>query len=73
MMRSRVFASPKWPAMGVQCAAWKIIFLDYLGDFSPGDGRGHLRAPSLCFLNGRDGRIEEILEVFLPPSEDIPS
>ncbi len=49
-------------------------FLDYLGDFSPGDGRGHLRAPSLCFLNRRrDGGIEEILEVFLPPSDDIPS
>ncbi len=49
-------------------------FLDYLGDFSPGDGRGHLQAPSLCFLNGRrDGGIEEILEVFLPPSDDIPS
>ncbi len=49
-------------------------FLDYLGDFSPGDGRGHLRALSLCFLNGRrDGGIEEILEVFLPPSDDIPS
>ncbi len=43
-------------------------------DLSPGDGRGHLRAPSLCFLNGRrDGGIEEILEVFLPPSDDIPS
>ncbi len=44
-------------------------FLDYLGDFSLGDGRGHLRAPSLCFQNGtRDGGIEEIFEVFLPTS-----
>ncbi len=46
--------------------------LDYLGDFSLGDGRVHLRALGLCFLNGRHvGGIEEILEVFLPPSDDI--
>ncbi len=30
MRRSRVFASPKWPAMGVQCAAWKSIITGLL-------------------------------------------
>ncbi len=34
----------------------------------------HLWALGLCFLNGRHvGGIEEILEVFFPPSNDIPS
>ncbi len=27
----RVFASPKWPAMGIQCAAWKSISRRLLG------------------------------------------
>ncbi|MEQ2221838.1 hypothetical protein ILYODFUR_019738 [Ilyodon furcidens] len=32
------------------------------------------RVPSLCFYQGkRDGRIEEILEVLLPPSDNVPS
>ncbi|KAI3367910.1 hypothetical protein L3Q82_026737, partial [Scortum barcoo] len=39
-----------------------------------GDGRVHLRVPSLRFLTGRQvGGIEEILEVFLPPSDNVPS
>ncbi|KAI3369543.1 hypothetical protein L3Q82_007753 [Scortum barcoo] len=39
-----------------------------------GDGRVHLRVPSLRFLTGRQvGGIEEILEVFLPQSDNVPS
>ncbi|KAI3361462.1 hypothetical protein L3Q82_012945 [Scortum barcoo] len=43
---------------------------NYLSDFGLGDGRVHLReSPASCFLIGRQvGGIEEILEVFLPPS-----
>ncbi|KAI3353722.1 hypothetical protein L3Q82_004955 [Scortum barcoo] len=45
---------------------------NYLSDFGLGDGRVHLRVPSLCFLTGRQvGGIEEILEVFLPPSDNV--
>ncbi|KAI3358342.1 hypothetical protein L3Q82_014779 [Scortum barcoo] len=48
--------------------------LNYLSDFGLGDGRVHLRDPSLRFLIGRQvGGIEEILEVFLPPSDNVPS
>ncbi|KAI3370335.1 hypothetical protein L3Q82_025110, partial [Scortum barcoo] len=47
---------------------------NYLSDFGLGDGRVHLRDPSLRFLIGRQvGGIEEILEVFLPPSDNVPS
>ncbi|KAI3354896.1 hypothetical protein L3Q82_004692 [Scortum barcoo] len=47
---------------------------NYLSDFGLGDGRVHLRVPSLRFLIGRQvGGIEEILEVFLPPSDNVPS
>ncbi|KAI3376688.1 hypothetical protein L3Q82_017119 [Scortum barcoo] len=47
---------------------------NYLSDFGSGDGRVHLRVPSLRFLTGRQvGGIEEILEVFLPPSDNVPS
>ncbi|KAI3361272.1 hypothetical protein L3Q82_013455 [Scortum barcoo] len=46
---------------------------NYLSDFGLGDGRVHLRDPSLRFLIGRQvGGIEEILEVFLPPSDKSP-
>ncbi|KAI3356618.1 hypothetical protein L3Q82_017828 [Scortum barcoo] len=44
---------------------------NYLSDFCLGDGRVHL---GLRFLIGRQvGGIEEILEVFLPPSDNVPS
>ncbi|KAI3356041.1 hypothetical protein L3Q82_017312 [Scortum barcoo] len=47
---------------------------NYLSDFGLGDGRVHLRVPILCFLIGRQvGGIEEILEVFLPPSPTMSS
>ncbi|KAI3373996.1 hypothetical protein L3Q82_022561 [Scortum barcoo] len=50
------------------------LFTNYLSDFGLGDGRVHLRDPSLRFLIGRQvGGIEEILEVFLPPSDNVPS
>ncbi|KAI3356740.1 hypothetical protein L3Q82_003415 [Scortum barcoo] len=47
---------------------------NYLSDFfGLGDGV-HLRVLSLCFLIGRQvSGIEEILEVFLPPSDNVPN
>ncbi|KAI3355174.1 hypothetical protein L3Q82_017873 [Scortum barcoo] len=54
--------------------ATEELELNYLSDFGLGDGRVHLRDPSLRFLIGRQvGGIEEILEVFLPPSDNVPS
>lgn len=46
---------------------------DYLlSDFGLGNGWVHLRVPSLHFFNGRHvGGIEELLEVFLPSSDDV--
>ncbi|MED6258158.1 hypothetical protein ATANTOWER_003630 [Ataeniobius toweri] len=51
-----------------------VELFNYLGDFSLGDERVQPRVPSLCFHHGmRDGRIEEILEVLLPPPDNVPS
>ncbi|MED6274735.1 hypothetical protein CHARACLAT_019384 [Characodon lateralis] len=45
---------------------------NHLGDLSLGDERVQPRVPSLCFHQGmRDGRIEEILEVLLPPPDNV--
>ncbi|MEQ2248669.1 hypothetical protein ILYODFUR_021313 [Ilyodon furcidens] len=47
---------------------------NHLGDFSLGDERVQPRVPSLCFQQGmRYGRTEKILEVLLPPSDNVPS
>ncbi|KAI3373924.1 hypothetical protein L3Q82_022493, partial [Scortum barcoo] len=47
---------------------------NYLSDFGSGDGRVHLRVPSLRFLTGRQvGGIEEILKYFFRPSDNVPS
>ncbi|MED6288647.1 hypothetical protein CHARACLAT_028727 [Characodon lateralis] len=47
---------------------------NHLCDFSLGDERVQPQVPSLCFHQGmRDGRIEEILEILLPPPNNIPS
>ncbi|KAI3367782.1 hypothetical protein L3Q82_026215 [Scortum barcoo] len=56
-------------------ATMRGAYVNYLSDFGLGDGRVHLRDPSLRFLIGRQavGGIEEILEVFLPPSDNVPS
>ncbi|KAI3360203.1 hypothetical protein L3Q82_014511 [Scortum barcoo] len=48
---------------GLPCHCKELVNY-YLSDFGLGDGRVHLRVPSLCFLTGRQvGGIEEILEV----------
>ncbi|MEQ2270291.1 hypothetical protein XENORESO_018917 [Xenotaenia resolanae] len=45
---------------------------NHLGDFSLGDERVQPRGSSHCFHQGmRDGRIEEILEVLLPPPDNV--
>ncbi|MEQ2179053.1 hypothetical protein GOODEAATRI_020582 [Goodea atripinnis] len=47
---------------------------NHLSDFSLRDERVQPRVPSLYFhLGMRDGRIEEILEVLLPPPDNVPS
>ncbi|MED6265991.1 hypothetical protein CHARACLAT_031038, partial [Characodon lateralis] len=51
-----------------------VELFNHLGDFSLSDERVQPRDPSPCFHQGmRDGRIEEILEVLLPPPDNVPS
>ncbi|MEQ2286017.1 hypothetical protein AMECASPLE_037880 [Ameca splendens] len=51
-----------------------VELFNHLGDFSLGDERVQPRVPTLCFHQGiRDGRIEEILKVLLPPPDNVPS
>ncbi|MED6269015.1 hypothetical protein CHARACLAT_028675 [Characodon lateralis] len=50
-----------------------LELFDHLGHFGLDDEQVQLRVPSLCFHQGRhDGRIEEILKVLLPLSDNVP-